>query len=153
MAFLAGSDLRLLPRVGKNFRFKLRFSCQAKPVFWNWLFLPYSTEDESNFKRRDSEANGCMGNENVQEFTGAGSMVALLDRQCGVLEDLGVGKHDAISLRPSSEAEAMYRVMGLPLSQVPYELTHRDRKAGPSSPPHAPQIALNRSRLPSKCSA
>lgn len=48
---------------------------------------------------------------------------ALLDRQCSVLEDTGTGRRYALPSRPSSEAEAIYRIMGLPLSQVPYELT------------------------------
>ncbi len=56
----------------------------------------------------------------------------LLDRQCSVLEDRSIGKHYAIPSQPS--AEAIYRVLGLPLSQVPYELTHWDRKGGPRKP-------------------
>lgn len=48
---------------------------------------------------------------------------ALLDRQCSVLEDTGTGKRYALPSRPSAEAETIYRIMGLPLSQVPYELT------------------------------
>ena len=58
---------------------------------------------------------------------------ALLDHQCSVLEDRSSGKHDAIPSQPS--AEAIYRMMGLPLSQIPYEMTDWDRKAGPSRPP------------------
>lgn len=47
---------------------------------------------------------------------------ALLDRQCSVHKDVRTGKRYAVPSKPSAEAETIYRILGQPLSVVPYEL-------------------------------